>query len=200
MKAIIKFIIKLYYIIFFRVELRGIENWRTGEAKVVCANHISQHDPVVIGTYIPEYIRFMAKHTLFKHWYADKFLRYAGGFPVNRDVNDLGAVKTALKTLKNKESVLIFAEGTRNTTRQPLEAKAGAAMIAIKSKVSIQPVTVDSTYKLFSKIIITIHPMADLSEHFGKRLSNEEFQEIAQGVINNIYDEVTLYYTKEGLQ
>jgi len=200
MKLIIKFIIKLYYIIFFRVEVRGIENWRTGEAKVVCANHISQHDPVVIGSYIPELIRFMAKHTLFKHWYADKFLRYAGGFPVNRDVNDLGAVKTALKALKNDESVLIFAEGTRNTTRKPLEVKAGAAMIAIKSKVSIQPVTVDSTYKLFSKVIITIHPMKDLSEYYGERLTNDEYQAISQGIINDIYDEVTLYYTKEGLQ
>lgn len=200
MRHIIKFIIKLYYIVFFRVEVRGINNWKTGEAKVVCSNHISQHDPVVIGSYIPEMIRFMAKHTLFKHWYADKFLRYAGGFPVNRDVNDLGAVKTALKALKDGESVLIFAEGTRNMTRKPLEAKAGVAMIAAKSKVPIQPVTVDSTYKLFSKIVITIHPIVDLSQYYGQRLSNEAYQEIAQGIINDIYKDVTLYYTKEGLQ
>ena len=200
MKVLLKFIIKLYYIIFFRVEVRGTENWLMGEAKVVCSNHISQHDPVVIGAYIPEFIRFMAKHTLFKHWYADKFLRYAGGFPVNRDVNDLGAVKTALKALKANESVLIFAEGTRNTTRKPLEVKAGASMIAIKSKVPIQPITVDSTYKLFSKVIITIHPIEDMSDYYGKRLSNEEYQEIAQGVINNIYSNMNLYYTKEGLQ
>lgn len=200
MKQILKFIIKLYYIIFFRVEVRGIENWRTGDAKVVCANHISQHDPVVIGSYIPELIRFMAKHTLFKHWYADKFLRYAGGFPVNRDVNDLGAVKTALKALKNNESVLIFAEGTRNMTKKPLQAKAGAAMIAVKSKVPIQPVSVDSTYKLFSKVIITIHPIIDLSEYYGQRLGNEAYQEIAQTIIDDIYKDVTLYFTKEGLQ
>ncbi len=200
MRLILKYIIKLYYIIFFRVEVRGLDNWRIGEAKVVCSNHISQHDPVVIGSYIPEFIRFMAKHTLFKHWYADKFLRYAGGFPVNREVNDLGAVKTALKALKNNESVLIFAEGTRNKTRKPLEVKAGTAMIAIKSKVPIQPITVDSTYKLFSKIIITIHPIVDTSEYHGKRLSNEAFQEISQEVINDIYEEVTLHYTKEGLQ
>lgn len=199
MRRIIKLIIKLFYIIFFRVEVRGLENWKTGEAKVVCSNHISQHDPVVIGSYIPEMIRFMAKHTLFKHWYADKFLRFAGGFPVNREVNDLGAVKTALKALKNDESVLIFAEGTRNMTRKPLEAKAGVAMIAIKSKVPIQPVTVDSTYRLFSKVVITIHPQIVLTEYFGQRLDNDAYQRITQGIIDDIYKHVELYYSKEGL-
>ncbi len=111
MRYIIKFIIKLLLYCFFQVEVRGIENWNTGEAKVVCSNHISQHDPVVIGSYIPEMIRFMAKHTLFKHWYADKFLRYAGGFPVNRDVNDLGAVKTALKALKRRRECSYICRG-----------------------------------------------------------------------------------------
>jgi len=200
MKYILRMIIKLYYIVFFRVEVRGTENWKTGEAKVICSNHISQHDPTVIGSYIPEFVRFMAKHTLFKHWYADKFLRYAGGFPVNREINDLGAVKTALKALKANESVLIFAEGTRNKTREPLEVKAGVAMIAIKSKVPIQPITVDSTYKLFSKVIITIHPILDMSEYYGCRLSNDEYQQIAQNVINDIYKDVKLFYTKERFQ
>jgi 1-acyl-sn-glycerol-3-phosphate acyltransferase len=200
MRSFVKQLLKLYYKVFFRVEVKGIDNLKLGDAKVICANHISNHDPVVIGTFLPEHIRFMAKHTLFKHWYADKFLRFAGGFPVNRDVNDLGAIKTALKALKNKESVLIFAEGTRNMSRKPLEAKAGVAMIAVKSKVPIQPVTVDSTYKVFSKIIITVHPVVDLSEHYKERHSNEAYQEIAQTVVNDIYKSVSLFYTKEGLE
>ncbi len=200
MRSFIKFLIKLYYLVFFRVEVRGIENLNKGHAKVICANHISNHDPVVIGAFLPESIRFMAKHTLFKHWYADRFLRFAGGFPVNRDENDLGAIKTSLKALKNDESVLIFAEGTRNMTRSPLEAKAGAAMIAIKSKVPIQPISVDSTYKLFSKIVITVQPIRSMEAYYGQRLSNDTYQEIAQDVINGIYESVELYFKKEGLQ
>ncbi len=193
MKGIIRWLIKMFYVFLFRVEVRGIENWPVGQGKIICANHISQHDPVVIGAMAPEYLKFMAKHTIFKFKPFEIFLRFAGGFPVNRDKNDLKAIKTAMRAVKDDMGVLIFAEGTRNYTTTPLEVKAGVAMIAIKSKVPILPVTVDSTYKLFSKIIITVHPAIRFEDLEGQKLSNEEYQEISQGIMNDIYSHLDLY-------
>ncbi len=192
LKAIIKFFVRLYYILFFRVEIRGIENWHNSP-KIVCANHFSLHDGVLIASHAPEYLRYMGKKSLFKKWYLRIPLEYIGVFPVDRDANDLSAVKTTLRAIKAGESVAIFPEGTRNTTNRPLIAKGGIVMLAVKAKVPILPITIDSTYKLFSKIIITIHPVVDLSEHYGNKSNREIYQHIAQDIVELIYEDVKLF-------
>ncbi len=192
MKAIIKFLIKLYYIIFYRVEIVDMDNWYYSPC-ILCSNHISNHDPVVLATHAPQYLRFMAKKQLFEICCLGRFLRYIGAFPVNREGNDITTVKTTLKALKNNESVMIFPEGTRNKTTKPLPAKGGIVMLSIKAKVPILPITVDSTYKLFSRIRVTIHPIIDLSEYYGQKLSPDFYNEKSMEVLNQIYNKIVIY-------
>lgn len=135
----------------------------------------------------------MAKKELFKNPILGRFLKFAGGFPVDRNTNDLGAIKTSLKILKNKEALLIFAEGTRNRTGEPLEAKPGVAMMAIKSKVPIIPVTIDSSYRLFSKVKITLHEQVSLEKYYDEKLSADEYQILTQDIINIVYKDADLY-------
>ena len=88
LKVFIKFIFYVLYRVIYRVEVVGRENWDPAQPKVVCPNHIDYKDPLVFGTFIPDYIRFMAKKELFSNRLFDWFFRGCGGFPVDRTGND----------------------------------------------------------------------------------------------------------------
>jgi len=191
LRVFIKFIFNLLYKIIYRVEVVGLENWNPQQPKVVCPNHIDYKDPLVFGSFIPDYIRFMAKKELFSNRLFDWFFRSCGGFPVDRTGNDIGAVKTALRFLKAGESVLIFAEGTRNPGLTPLPPKAGVGMIAHKAGVPIQPVTIDSTYKFFSKLRITIHPLVTLK--FEGKPTGPDYENAVLEILNTIYGHIEFY-------
>lgn len=193
LKVIIKFLMKSFFQLKYRVTLSGLATLPKDSGYILCANHINLQDPLVVGIALPFNIRYMAKKELFKNPILGGFLRYAGGFPVDRDGNDLSAIKTSLKILKNKEALLIFAEGTRNKTALALEAKPGVAMMAIKAKVPVVPVTIDSSYRLFSKVNIILHEPVKFDEFFGKKLNATEYQSLTQGVIDTVYESADLY-------
>ncbi len=193
MRLIIKYLIRTYYRLMYRVRVEGMENYPIDSAKILCPNHISLHDPVVIGAFLPDYIHFMAKKETFKYKIFNGFLRYCGGFPVDREGTDVTAIKTSLKILKENKGLLIFAEGTRNYGTKPLSVKAGVAMLAARAKAPVIPVSVDSTYKLFSPIKITIHPPVYLESLYDAKPTQEVLQMETQKIINRVYDQLVYH-------
>ena len=106
-------IVKPFVCLLFPFRVRGLERLPTGGA-VLCANHVSAADPVLIAVALPKdaWLRFMAKKELFGNRLVGWFLRKCGAFPVNRGENDMSAIKTALKCLQSGEKLMIFPEGT----------------------------------------------------------------------------------------
>lgn len=184
---------KSFFHLKYRISVEGLGNLPKDSGYILCCNHINLQDPLVVGISLPFSIRYMAKKELFNNPLLGGFLKFAGGFPVDRDGNDLSAIKTSLKVLKNNEALLIFAEGTRNKTPMPLEAKPGVAMIAFKSKVPIVPTTIDSSYKIFSKVHIKFHTPVYLDEYYGEKLATDDYQKITQGIIDKVYEDANMY-------
>jgi 1-acyl-sn-glycerol-3-phosphate acyltransferase len=125
---------------------------------MVCANHTSILDPVLLFIYFGSKKRmyYMAKREIFRHKLPAFILSSVGAFPVSRGENDVGAVKIALKHLKDGDRVMLFPEGKRVTARESVEAKLGAVKLAMKLKAPILPLFITPGRKLFqrSKIII----------------------------------------------
>ena len=194
MIKVIKYAIKLYYKIFFDVNLIGEENLPENTGYVICANHIAQHDPPVYASSVKELFYALGKKELFNHWFTRKLFSTINTIPVDRNKIDISAMKKSLRVLKKeKAGLLIFPEGTRNFGEKPLPVTPGVAMLAIKAKVPVVPVAIDSTYKLFSKINITIYEPVDLSEYYNERLSTEDYIKITEEIIEFIYSHLSLY-------
>lgn len=191
LKYIIKFLAHLFFSLIYRIKVEGLEYYDRAQAKILCPNHINYQDPLVIGSFVPGYIHFMAKKEIFSNRLYNWFFRGCNAFPVDRGGNDIGAVKTAMRLLKDGETVLIFAEGTRNPGLTPLPPKPGVGMIAYKSGVPIQPVTIDSTYKLFSKLRIIIHPPVHLK--FESKPTSEDYEGVVSKVLETVYHHIHLY-------
>jgi 1-acyl-sn-glycerol-3-phosphate acyltransferase len=116
---------------------------------ILASNHISNLDPVVLGICSVRRLDFMAKVELFKSLLGF-FLTNLGAFPVKRGESDFGAMREALRRLKEGHALLIFVEGTRRIGNEPTKAQAGVGFLAMKSRMPIVPVYLQGTDKVMA--------------------------------------------------
>ena len=155
--------------------LKYIEDGRA----IICANHKSNWDPIILCFSIPQrHINFMAKKELFQNKLGNWFFRKMKAFPVDRDANDIGAIKHALKLLKNEHVFGIFPEGRRNKNGQVLEFKDGMALIAHKTKSTILPIGIKNEVGFRKRAVIEIGKPIDLSEFYGQKGNVDIFKEM----------------------
>ena len=157
-------------------------------AFILASNHISNLDPVLLGICSVRRINFMAKIELFKGALG-YILTRLGSFPVKRGEADLGAMKEALKRLKNGRVILIFVEGARRIGNEPSKAQAGVGFLAMKSGVPIVPVYVQGTNKVMAPGT-KIPKRGPVSATFGKPFFVSDaptYEEASQRILDKIY-------------
>ncbi|MEA1974394.1 MAG: lysophospholipid acyltransferase family protein [Bacillota bacterium] len=198
---IFKYIVKIYYKIFFNVNLIGEENLPLDSGYVLCGNHISKHDPLVYATSVKRLFYALGKKELFNNSITKKFFSTINVIPVDRTKIDISAMKKSLRILKKEKSgLLIFPEGTRNFGKDPLPITPGVSMLAIKAKVPIIPISIDSSYKLFSSINIKIYEPIDMSEYYNENLKTDDYILINTKIIKDIYNELSLYKLRKNYE
>ena len=157
-------------------------------AFILASNHISNLDPVLLGICSVRRINFMAKIELFKGALGFILTRL-GSFPIKRGQADLGAMKEALKRLKDGRVILIFVEGTRRISNEPSKAQAGAGFIAMKSGVPIVPVYVKGTNQVMApgtKFLKRGPVTATFGEPFFVN-DAPSYEEASQRILDKIY-------------
>ena len=161
---------------------------------LLCPNHSSNWDPILVALRLPINYRLhiMAKEELFQNPLLGWLLKKVGAFPVSRGSNDINAVKQSIQALKDGDNLLIFPEGTtvRNGVGYidglPPQAKAGAAMIGVRTGAKLVPVFVDGEKKLFHKTRIIFGEPYE-PRYTGRRGTSEEMQKIADDLLEAAY-------------
>ena len=113
-------------------------------------------------------------------------LKQMGVIPVKRGTGDIGAVKASLKTLKDGEVLGIFPTGTREKKNPDAPVKPGVALIATKGSTPVIPIHIDATYRIFSKVTLTVGKQVDLSDYNGRKLTQEELLAAAEKIYDSI--------------
>lgn len=158
---------RCYYRLFYGLKIVGQQHIPKEGAIVVCGNHKSLHDPVMLLASCPRVLHFVAKDSLFKYGIVRFVLKRLGVIPVARGNADMTMVRTAISLLKQGEGVGIFPEGTRVKDKLLGKGHAGAAMIALRSDAQMIPCAINSQYKLFRRTVI----------EFGMPISANTFKE-----------------------
>lgn len=183
---VIRFLVSIYIFCIYRIKVYGYENVNSEGAAIICSNHISAYDPIVLGIAIKRKIHFMGKKELFKNKILKVILTFMGVFPVDRNTTDVKSYKIAINYLKNNEMLGIFAQGTRLKEVDSKSAKAGAMLFALKGKSPIIPVAIISTYKPFSKVILKFGEPLLFDEYFEKKISSEKLNELTEELMGKI--------------
>lgn len=126
----------------FRIKVVNPENEPDEGGFVVCANHISATDPIMLSyAFRKHQVCFMAKKELFKIPLLSGLIRMLGAFPIDRGGSDVGAIKTAISVVEGGRCLGVFPQGHRYPSVDPrtTPTKNGAALIATKTQASVIP-------------------------------------------------------------
>ncbi len=169
------------------VHIQGRESLPKGAA-MLCCNHSALSDPiwVISMAKLPHLPRSMSKKELIDTPLIGKLCRKLGAFPVDRGQTDIGAIKTAMQTLKNDIPVLIFPEGTRITKDNTAEAHSGAMLLATRMKVPVVPIYL-STKKHFWQPVKLIYGEPYMPQYAGAKPTQEELEALSVELMQRIY-------------
>lgn len=171
---------------FMPWKVHGIENIPQSGPVVLCANHISMTDPVLMALNVHRQIFFIAKKEVCDVPILGGILRALGVFAVDRAGKDIKAVRKCLSVLKSSNILGIFPEGTRVINGKVSSAKPGVALIAKKSNAPLVTVHIKNKagkFKLFRKTEIFIGKPVSYSDLCG----DLDYQQAADKIMETIY-------------
>lgn len=191
---IIRGIVFIYAYLVYKVKIIGLENLPKDGGAVICANHQSFNDVILLAIANKRQLYFMGKEELFKFKPIAFLFKKLGAFPVKRGKGDVAAVENAKEVVKSGKLFMIFPEGTR-TNGEMIRAKSGAALIASSCESDIIPVAIR-----YSK---SRHFFCSATVSFGKPFSvtkidiqnggRQAIREVSEKIMSNIkelYDKI----------
>jgi 1-acyl-sn-glycerol-3-phosphate acyltransferase len=152
-----RFVVRLAIVVFqlfgFRFDVRGAQHVPTSGGAIICSNHVSYLDFTFLGLGALDshrLVRFMAKASVFGHWFAGPFMRAMQHIPVDRRAG-AAAFEAAVRALKDGQVVGVFPEATISSSFTVKDLKAGAARMAIDAGVPIIPAAVWGGQRITTK-------------------------------------------------
>ena len=189
-KKIVRFLVKSFvrflYRIVFRVKKIGEKDIKEDESYIICANHLNYLDATAVVVFNKKNIRFVCKDTVFHNKFLNWILHLVDAIPINRDKQDIEAMKRSIKSLKNKQLLGIFPEGTRKGMEKNLKAKNGAAFMALRTETKVIPLGIQGSFKPFTKVYLNYGKPLDFSEYYGKEKDKEILEKVTKEIMDNI--------------
>ena len=128
--------------LLFDVHVKGKEHVPAGGPLILASNHVSNFDPILLGTYVPRTTAFVAKEELYRVAPLALLWHLWGAVLVRRDGLDMRPLRMLLRILADDGTVGMFPEGTRSRGQGLQRPLPGVAYLAVKSGVPILPVAV----------------------------------------------------------
>ncbi len=177
-----KFLLRIpifFFSLFYPMKVYGKENIPEGGA-VLVSNHFRAIDCGFIKRIYYKNIKFLAKKEVFKNKLIGKIAKAYGGIPIDRENPDMKSLLEAIKEIKKGHKLCIFPEGTRNIsgTNELQEIKGGSAVFSVKAKCPIVPIMILNKSKIFRRTKIIIGKPFELTEYYGKKLTEKEISEM----------------------
>lgn len=183
-------VLKVLVFLIFDLKVHNAENLNnTKGGYIVCGNHISMIDPVILAVSTKRQIHYMGKKELFDNKVLSFLFRNLGAFPVDRQGISLSAIKSSIGVLNEGGVLGIYPEGTRILTGyDENNAKPGIAMIANKANAKILPVFIKGPYKFRGRLEIFFGEEKDYFEKYEGKLRTEEYTQIGREILKDIYN------------
>jgi len=140
------------------VTVTGIDNIQgprdgtagNAEPRVYAVTHASALDIPILYVYLPFQFRIVFKSELLSYPFVGWHLKRSGQVCINQQnpAASIGAVKSALRSLRSGTPLVIFPEGGRTLDGQIQPLLPGAFFLAIKAQADIVPIALADTFAL----------------------------------------------------
>ena len=169
--------------VIYPTDVRNGKHLPEDQGLIVCSNHVSLMDPILINYSQKRMVLFMAKKELFKNKLLAGLIKSFGAFPVDRGQDGGKAIDNAGNLLKENNCRGIFLEGTRSKTGELGRGHGGAFMIAYQNNTPIVPCCITprtGLMKPFRKTKITYGEPITCEELGITEGSTKEYREAAK--------------------
>jgi 1-acyl-sn-glycerol-3-phosphate acyltransferase len=132
------------------VKATGMERVDVSKPRVYAVTHASALDIPILYVHLPFQFRIVFKSELLSYPFVGWHLKRSGQVCINQrnPSASIGAIKSALKSLRRGVPLVIFPEGGRTRDGQLQPFLPGAFFLAIKAQADIVPVALMGTFDL----------------------------------------------------
>jgi 1-acyl-sn-glycerol-3-phosphate acyltransferase len=136
--------------IFSPVTVVGPLPTQGSRPRVYAVNHASALDIPILYVHLPFQFRIIFKSELLSYPFVGWHLKRSGQVCINQQTPSasIGAIKSAVRSLKNGMPLVIFPEGGRTRDGQLQPLLPGAFFLAIKAQADIVPIALLGTFDL----------------------------------------------------
>ncbi len=139
-------LLRLWFLGYMGVRVTGAERVPPRGPLLLCGNHRSVWDPILVGAMVRRRAWYIAKVELFRYPLLAPILRLVGAYPVRRHTVDRPALRRSLQILERQGAIVLFPEGTRSRTGEMGRAEPGAALLAMRAGAAVVPVGIRGAY------------------------------------------------------
>lgn len=155
----------------FHLRVRGLENLPRQGPFLLCPNHQSFIDALVISSLLPwpifKDIFFVGTSEIFGTGFMRRLARWLRIMVVDPDANLIPAMRAGAFGLRHGRVLMMFPEGERSIDGTPRTFKKGAAILAIQQQVPIVTVAIEGFYDAWPRGK-SFQRFAPLRVQFGK--------------------------------
>jgi 1-acyl-sn-glycerol-3-phosphate acyltransferase len=134
-----------------RVTVSGRERVKRGASYLFISNHQSFYDIPIAFWYLPFDLRIIAKASLGRFPFIGGHLRRTGHILVERTSTGVATFKQVGQLLENKQSLLVFPEGTRSADGRLGRFRGGIFLLAIQAGLDIVPMAIRGSRHVMKK-------------------------------------------------
>jgi 1-acyl-sn-glycerol-3-phosphate acyltransferase len=146
MRNFIRWLIRLIFNLFARVEVRGYENLPQAGSFVITTNHLGIVDVPIAFYALDRWDMFVM---IGEKWQNVSLFRWVGKYFnfvfIDRFNSDIKTLRRVISLMQENNILVIAPEGTRSRTGSLIEAKPGASYLATKLNRPIVPVGIIGT-------------------------------------------------------
>jgi len=118
---------------------------------ILAVNHSSYFDPPLAGICSRRAVYYLARKSLLKWPFFGPLFPDMNVIPVERDGNDMSALREVIKKVKEGNGIVLFPEGTRSKDGHLQKAKAGIGLVIAKTGAPVVPMRIFGAYEAFPK-------------------------------------------------
>jgi 1-acyl-sn-glycerol-3-phosphate acyltransferase len=118
---------------------------------LLAVNHSSYFDPPLVGICSQRAVYYLARKNLLEWPVLGRLFPDMNVIPVEREGNDMSALREVIKKVRKGNGVVLFPEGTRSRDGNLQPARAGIGLIIAKTLAPVLPMRIFGAYDAFPK-------------------------------------------------
>ena len=148
----VKAFLQLLFKVCFGLSVSGRENIPESGSFLICPNHLSDIDPLLLYSFLHEETLYIAYEGNFRSGPLSWIIRYGRVLLTTRAGKKASCLIRAYQGLQHGFSVCVFPEGGRSRSGAVMEPRQGAAILAKQANIPIIPVLIEGSENLLSHL------------------------------------------------